>query len=248
MGMELQELVAAYCEEPTSSLRSAIVSEAMPLVRSIIGKLRKPETPLSQFEDLESAGIMGLIQAIDNYDCEREIMFKTFAYYRIRGNIIDYLRSIDQLPRNDRTLFGRAQESIRKLQQEFGREPEDEEVAENLGINLKEYLTLQSNVQQRLVLSIDGQPNEDASGMQIAEVVDPSSENPEATMDREHMVYEIKKLVGKFKERDRLILALYYFEELNLREIALLVGLTEARVSQIIGKLLLQLRVNFKQN
>lgn len=133
MKLSLQELVNSYCDEPTTALRNAIITEAMPLVKSIIGKVRRPETALSQYEDIESAGIMGLLQALENYDCTKEIQFNTFAYYRIRGNIIDYLRSIDQLPRTDRTQFGKAQEVIDQLQQELGRQPDDEEVAEKNG-------------------------------------------------------------------------------------------------------------------
>ncbi|MGF1670610.1 MAG: sigma-70 family RNA polymerase sigma factor, partial [Balneolaceae bacterium] len=202
---------------------------------------------LSQYEDIESAGIMGLLQALENYDCSKQIQFNTFAYYRIRGNIIDYLRSIDQLPRTDRTLFGKAQEIIDQLQQELGRQPEDEEVAEKMEMSLEDYQTLLSNVQQRAVLSLDNPVISAESDQPVLEQIkNEESEQPDSRFEKESMSQQIKMAINQFKERERLILALYYYEDLNLKEIALLMGLTEARISQIVGKLLLQLRATLQ--
>jgi RNA polymerase sigma factor for flagellar operon FliA len=106
MTDSLQELVTAYCESPTPALRHAIITKAMPLVRSIVGKINRPDTPLSQYEDLVSAGIVGLLQALDSYDNTKNVQFNTFAYYRIRGNVIDYLRKIDKMPRFQRNMYG----------------------------------------------------------------------------------------------------------------------------------------------
>lgn len=243
MELSLQELVDAYCDEPTTGLRNTIISEAMPLVKSIIGKVRRPDTALSQYEDIESAGIMGLLQALESYDCEKNIQFNTFAYYRIRGNIIDYLRSIDQLPRNDRTMFGKAQQVIDELQQKLGREPEDKEVAEELDIEIEDYLELLSGVQQRAVLSLDQPAYSEDSGQTVSDRIENRDfEQPDENLEQEDVSIHIKQAINQFKERERLILALYYYENLTLKEIAMLLGLTEARISQIVGKLLLQLK------
>ncbi len=243
MNTSLQDLVNAYCDEPATGLRNAIITEAMPLVRSIIGKIRRPENVLSQYEDLESAGIMGLLQALDGYDCSRDIQFNTFAYYRIRGSVIDYLRSIDQLPRNDRTRFGKAREVIDRLQQELGREPKDNEVAAEMEMTLEEYQKLLGNVQQRAVLSLDQESfSPDSDQSVLDKIENENSEMPDSQLEKEGLSHQIKEAIGRFKERERLILALYYYEDLTLKEIALLMGLTEARISQIVGKLLLQLR------
>ena len=131
----LQELVDLYCASPVESLRNTIISKSMPLIRSIIGKINRPNQPLSQIEDLESAAITGLLQAMDSYDCSRNIQFNTFAYYRIRGSIIDYLRSIDQLPRKQRKNYGEIQQVIDRKYQELGREPSSEEISEELEKN-----------------------------------------------------------------------------------------------------------------
>ena len=243
MDLSLQELVDAYCSEPTSALREAIITEALPLVRSIVGKIRNPDTVLSQQEDLESAGIMGLLQALEKYNCDKEIRFNTFAYYRIRGSVIDYLRSIDQLPRGDRTLYGKAQEVISRLQQELGREPDDDEVADELEISLDQYQSLLGNVQLRAVLSLDQPASSQTPDLQLSDsIADEDSEQPDAAIEKEDNSEQIKEAISKLKERERLILALYYYEDLTLNEIAMLLGLSEARISQIVGKLLITLK------
>lgn len=243
MQMSLQELVNAYCDEPTQGLRNAIITEAIPLVKSIIGKISRPDTPLSQYEDLESAGIMGLLQALDNYDCSRDIQFNTFAYYRIRGNIVDYLRSIDELPRTTRSSYGKAQKAISELQQELGREPEEEEVAERMEISVSEYQALLSNVQKRAVLSLDQEMFRDEGSDTMSQFLeDDKVERPDAEMDRKSMSRQLESAIKNLKERDRLVLSLYYYEDLTLNEIAMLLDLTEARISQIVGKLLLTLK------
>ncbi len=244
MEKSLQELVNAYCNEPTQGLRDAIITEAIPLVKSIIGKISRPDTPLSQYEDLKSAGIMGLLQALDNYDCSRDIKFNTFAYYRIRGNIVDYLRSIDELPRTTRSTYGKAQKVMNDLQQELGRQPKDEEVANELDMSLDDYHKLLSSVQKRAVLSLDQElyGDEEGSETMTRYLEDEKIEQPDAELDRRSVSKQLQGAIKQLKERDRLVLSLYYYEDLTLNEIAVLLGLTEARISQIVGKLLLNLK------
>lgn len=243
MDLSLQELVDAFCDEPTNALREAIITEALPLVRSIVGKIRNPDTALSQQEDLESAGIIGLLQALEKYNHDKGIKFNTFAYYRIRGNVIDYLRSIDQLPRGDRSMYGKARDTISRLQQELGREPNDNEVANVMNISTTEYLSLLGNVQLRAVLSLDQPAFSDNSEIKLADsIADKDGELTDLVIQRENESELLKKAISKLKERDRLILALYYYEDLTLNEIALLLGLSEARISQIVGKLLITLK------
>lgn len=237
----IQDLVNSYYEEPTDSLRNAIISRSMPLVRSIIGKIRRPDRALTQWEDLESAGITGLLQAIDSYNSEKNIQFNTFAYYRIRGSVIDYLRKIDQVPRMQRASYGKAQETIDKLSQYLGRVPNDDEVAAEMGMTLKEYHQLLSNVQQRNALSLDGFATQE-SGSFYDTLADPESEIPGSTDERTEMVHKLQRLIGQLNERDRLVLTLYFFEDMTLSEIGLLLDRSEARISQIVGKLIMKLR------
>lgn len=243
MNLPLQQLVEAYIEEPTESLRNAIITKSIPLVRSIVGKISRPaDNPFTDFEDLESAGFMGLLQALESYSVEKEVQFNTFAYYRIRGSIIDYLRKIDLMPRQDRALYGKAQGVIDRLTQELGREPEDHEVATEMDIQVEDYEALLVNVQQRSALSLDASFSEENPESLHNTIDDPFAESPDLSVEEEYTLNLIKKELKKFKERDQIILTLYYYEEMTLAEIALTMGLTEARISQIIGKIMLKLK------
>lgn len=242
-----QELIDSYCEEPNDCLRNAIISKSMPLIRSIIGKIKRPEQALTQYEDLESAGISGLLQAIDSYNTDKNIQFNTFAYYRIRGSVIDYLRKIDHLPRLQRSNYGRAQEIIDRLSQERGRIPEDIEVAKELDMSLREYHDLLSNVQQRNVLSLDGSFYDDNGSSLYDTLADPDSLEHDSNYEKAALVPYLQKMIGEMNERDRLILMLYFFEDMTLSEIGLLLERSEARISQIVGKLLIQLRTELSR-
>jgi RNA polymerase sigma factor for flagellar operon FliA len=238
----LQELVELYASNPIDGLRNSIISKSMPLIRSIIGKISRPDQPLSQREDLESVAITGLLQAMESYDSDRNIQFNTFAYYRIRGSIVDYLRSIDQLPRKQRKNYGEVQKVIEQLSQILGREPSSQEVADELNIDIENYYKLLSNVQQRNVLSLDSPVYNSESVSYYETQKDTNSEIPDNNLEKKERTAAIMKKIGELKERDRLILMLYYYEDMTMSEIALLLELTEARISQIVGKLLLQLR------
>jgi RNA polymerase sigma factor for flagellar operon FliA len=176
------------------------------------------------------------------------VKFNTFAYYRIRGNVIDYLRKIDKMPRVKRATYGKAQQVMERLSQELGREATDEEIANELEISLDDYYKLLMSVQQRSILSLDYTMYDEDSGREMSDMIeDQEIERPDAGMDRDSMQQKLKAHIKQLKDRDRLVLALYYYEDLTLSEIAQLLDLTEARISQIVGKLLLQLRSSMQQ-
>lgn len=238
----LQELAELYCKNPSDGLRNAIISKSMPLIRSIIGKINIPDQPLTQQEDIESAGISGLIQAMDSYDSSRNIKFNTFVYYRIRGNIIDYLRKIDQLPRQKRKDYGTIKNAIKKLSQQLGRKPSDEEVARELDMNLENYRQLLSNVQTRNALSLDSSFKNDDSNSFYEVHENPDVEMPDQDLVNKERAQILKEKIGELEERDRLILTLYYYEDMTMQEVAMLLELSEARISQLIGQILVQLK------
>ena len=245
--MNLQQLVCAYKRKPSSKLKSSILHEALPLIKSIVNKTKHPGTPLCERNDLISIGATGLLQALESYTAEKEVQFNTFAYYRIRGNIIDYLRSIDELSRTNRARFGAAQAAISTLQQRFGRTPLDHEVAFEIDMCVKDYRALLSNVQQRVALSLDYESGENSGSTLSNRLEDQSYDLPDqAMMDIENSE-QLKRAVKRLPEREQLILAMYYFEENNLREIAETLSLSEARISQIIGKTLLTLKSELKE-
>lgn len=244
----LEELTKLYCEEKKPSLRDLIISKSLPLVRSIIGKINKPNTLHTQFEDLENSAIVGLIQALDSFDCQKNVQFSTYAYYRIKGSIIDYLRSVDQLPRKHRVDYGKIQEAISILSQELGREPTDSELSERLQMNIDDYNDLMANVHQRHVLSLDNFDNDDDSFNPYQTLEDVSNQRPDEEIESREKTDQILSKINKLKNRDRLILMLYYYENMTMTEIGLLLDISEARISQIIGKLLIQLKADLSLN
>lgn len=245
--MDLQELVSAYKQKPNSLLKDKIIREATPLIKSIVGKINLPNTPLSDKEDLINIGSIGLLQALESYTLGKDVKFNTFAYYRIRGSIIDYLRSIDELSRTNRSRYGAAQGAMQCLQQRLGRSPLDHEVAKEIELNLYDYRKLLSDVQQRVALSIDMNVNGESTTT-LSEIIEEQNYGlPDQEIIKEEQSEQIELTIQNLPERQRMILALYYYEECTLKEIAEVLNLSEARISQIIGKMLLTLKSELKE-
>lgn len=244
MSQDLQLFAARYTEQPTPANREAVVVAAIPLVRSIVGRLSIPDHPLAAREDLENVGLLGLLQALDGYDPDRGTPFVSYAYGRIRGALVDYLRSIDALPRERRRRLAEAHQAMDTLRQKLGGEPADRDVAEFLGISLVEYHTLLRDAQSRFALSLHA-PIDHEDGQTVLESI-PNEDTYEAfeMIDRASLKEYIVTLINDLPEREQTIIALYYFENLTLREIATLMDRTEARISQILGKVLQQLRAH----
>lgn len=242
MAQDLQGLAVAYANDTTPRNREAVVVAAVPLVRSVVGRLNIPDHPLAAREDLENVGLLGLLQALNGYDPSRGTPFVSYAYGRIRGALVDYLRSIDALPRERRRRLAEAQSAIDTLRQTLAAEPSDEQVAEYLDITLVDYHTLLRDAQCRFALSLHAPT--DSDGEQTVLETIPNEETLVAfeRVDRNSLHRYIGTLIKDLPEREQTILALYYYENLTLREIAGLLSLTEARISQILGKILLTLR------
>ncbi len=247
MGYQLQQLVEQYVADPSPANREAVVLAAVPLVRSLVGRLSVPDHPLVTREDLENVGLMGLLQALDSYDPARGTPFVSYAYGRIRGALVDYLRSIDALPRERRRKLAELQQAIDTLRQTLGREPDDQDVADYLGISLQEYHTLLTDAQRRFALSLQDTIGEDGDQSVLETIPNEEAEKQFEAIDRASLLEYIYKLIQRLPEREQNILALYYYENLTLREIAQLLGLTEARISQILGKTLLTLRTELQR-
>lgn len=248
MARDLQRLAEENAENPTPRTREAVVLAAVPLVRSIIGRLNIPDHPLATREDLEDVAILGLLQALDSYDPERGTPFVSYSYGRIRGALVDYLRSIDALPRERRRRLAEAQKAIETLRQSIGGEPSDHDVADFLGISISEYHTLLCDAQSRYALSLH-----DGTGTDTDQTLIETIENTDANegfdqIDRDSYFTYVAALIRELPEREQTIVALYYYEDLTLREIASLLSLTEARISQILGKVLITLRARLTQS
>jgi RNA polymerase sigma factor for flagellar operon FliA len=211
-------------------------------VRSIVGRLSIPDHPLASREDLENVGLLGLLQALDGYDSERGTPFVSFAYGRIRGALVDYLRSIDALPRERRRKLAEAHRAMDSLRQELGDEPSDEHVAEHLEMSLVEYHTLLRDAQCRFALSLHSPIDSEGEQTVLDSIPNHDTSKAFERIDRESLKDYIQTLINELPEREQTIVALYYIENLTLREIASLMDRTEARISQILSKVLTTLR------
>lgn len=245
MAKDLQPIVERYLADPTPMNREAVVLAAIPLVRSLIGKLTIPDNALASREDLENAGLLGLLHALDNYNLERGTPFISYAYGRVRGSLIDYLRSIDVLSQKRRRQLGEAQHAIEILRQMLGCEPEDQDVADYLGVSIEDYHSLLTDAQSRFALSL--YENADDQQPVLQTVPYESAMDAFDLVDRSSMYDFVETLIARLPERERNILALYYYENLTLREIGQILSLTEARISQILGKTLLGLRTQINR-
>ena len=242
MANDLQRLAEEHAADPSPSNREAVVVAAVPLVRSLVGRLSVPDHMLASREDLENVGLLGLLQALDGYDPERGTPFVSFAYGRIRGALVDYLRSIDALPRERRRRLAEAQRAVETLRQSLGAEPDDQDVADYLGITIADYHRLLTDAQRRFALSLHASTGTDGEQAVLETIPHEDALQAFENVDRQSLQDYIAVLIKELTEREQTILALYYYENLTLREIASLLGLTEARISQILGKILMTLR------
>ncbi|NND71894.1 MAG: sigma-70 family RNA polymerase sigma factor, partial [Rhodothermales bacterium] len=210
MGQDLQRLAVQYARDVTPKHREAVVVAAVPLVRSVVGRLNIPDHPLAAREDLENVGLLGLLQALNGYDPDRGTPFVSYAYGRIRGALVDYLRSIDALPRERRRRLAEAQQAIDTLRQKLSAEPSDENVAEYLGITLIDYHTLLRDAQCRFALSLHAPTDSDGEQTVIETIPNEETLKAFERVDRNSLHSYIGTLVKELPEREQTILALYY--------------------------------------
>jgi RNA polymerase sigma factor FliA len=199
--------------------------------------------------DLISYGLIGLINAIERFDPEREIKFETYAIPRIRGAIIDELRALDWVPRSVRARAREIERANASLEAQLGRAPSEEEMADHLGLSVGEFRDALLGIANSSVLALDDLWSfADPEGGQISvlEVIrDPNAADPEAEAQTAELKDRLADAIESLPERERLVVALYYYESLTLREIGEILGVTESRVSQLHTKAVLALRSRF---
>jgi len=229
--------------------RERTVEEFVPIIKHLAYKISRGFEDDTITEDLISAGIVGLLEAMDKYDMTRGIKLNTFAYLRIRGAMIDELRSRDWFPRSARSKAKRIGEMIRTLEGKLGRYPSEEEVAEAMDMEVDDYLSMLKDFGNLSVVSIEELSETSGEDREkIIKYVIDESDDPEKYAE----FYEIEKLMAseleKLPERQRLVLTLYYHEDLNMKEIARTLGITEARVCQIHSQSIMNLRAAMKRH
>lgn len=226
-----------YAANHDTATREELILRYVPLVRFVIGRLGIEYG--AEYDDLVSQGLLGLIDAVDHYDLERGTSFSTYATYRIRGRILDGLRSLDVLSRPARQRVRQLQTAMINLHQQLGRPPEEEELAAHLGLEM-ETLRRTLNDSGRVLLSLDSPGEDDDSDLH--ESLPDDSESPLEALAENDLRDELMQAIINLPEREQQILSLYYREELTMKEIGHVLNLSESRVCQLHAKAVLTLR------
>ncbi len=224
--------------------REELILEYAPLVKKIVDRIAIRLPPNISKEELTSGGIMGLFDAIDKYDSSKGTQFKTYATLRIKGAILDELRRMDWVSRSIRRDIHKIEEVRRTIGVRLGREPDDAEVADKMGIDLDSYHKMTTRAHGIGLFSLDG-TGPDCFDSQLAnQTADVSS--PFNKLKRKELKQVIAKTLAKLSEKEQLVMSLYYFDELTLKEIAQVLNLTESRISQIHSKVIIKLRAKLR--
>ncbi len=232
-------------KELTKDRREELILKYLPLIKYVASRLAMRLPPHISVDDLTSSGVVGLMDAIEKFDPSKKIQFKTYAEFRIRGAMLDELRALDWVPRSVRKKATELEQTYRMLEKKLGRPAEDEEVAEALGLSMNEFYNLLDKTRNVTFLDIEiirrrmPDSNEDDIFDLIADddEIDPFSQLNMVEV-KDILISAIKEL----PEKEKLIISLYYYEELTMREIGEIMGYTESRISQMHTKAMLRLR------
>ena len=242
---DTQSLWREYQSTRDPGVRDRLILTYAPLVKYVAGRLGSGLPAHVEEADLVSYGLLGLIGAIDRFDPEREIKFETYAVARIRGAIIDELRSLDWVPRSVRTRAREIERAIAELERRLHRAPTDEEIAKQVGITVEELEDSLTEISRSSIAALDELWTATAGGDQVAlidTIEDTSGPDPQGALAQTELKEALGEAIARLPEREKLVVTLYYYEELTLREIGEVLGVTESRVSQLHTKAILRLK------
>ncbi|MCR4425767.1 MAG: FliA/WhiG family RNA polymerase sigma factor [Firmicutes bacterium] len=239
-----------YAATRDPELRERLIMQYVGLVRYIVGRMPQASLPGVDSDDLVGYGILGLIDAVERYDIDRGVKFETYAMTRIRGAIIDHLRSMDWVPRSVRQKARDIERAINAAEFKLGRQVRDEDVAAELHLDIETYHEWISEISKASYLSLDelicvDEDNNFATMMDF--VRDSASPDPEMVFEVSELRDVLARAIDALPEREKLVITLYYYDELTIREIASILGVSESRVSQLHTKGMLRLRVKIQQ-
>lgn len=244
--------IRKYKESPnkiTPAEKDKLIVEYAPLIKFIAQKIALRLPSNIELDDLISSGVIGLMDAIDKYDPTRDNKFKTYAEFRIRGSILDELRAQDWVPRSVRDKAKLLDRTMVELEAALGRSPSDEEVAAKLNMSLDEFYDLVNQVRPVSVLSIDDSTTfSNVDKKSILNILEGCAlNNPYNQLNMKSVKDVVTKAIEELPERQRLVLSLYYYEDLNLKEIGKVLRVTESRVSQLHAQAVSRLRAKLVQ-
>lgn len=247
----MNNLAKAYESERQYGIcqnRDELVVSHLPLVKYLVGRISSKLPSHLDQQDLMSVAVIGLITAAERFDPSRGILFKTFAEKRVMGSIMDELRAQDWLPRTLREKYKRLEQQFSVLEQKLGRNPSSEEVAAAMGMDLEKYFRLMEEVHSLSFMSLDEfQEDDEGSSFGFLNFLsDNGVENPQNQLMAKQLLQVLGEAIESLPEKERLVVTLYYYEELNLKEIGEIMSLTESRISQLHSQAVIRLKVKMK--
>lgn len=238
--MSTEQLWIKYKEHQDKSAKDALIIQYVELVKIIAGRLYNDYNHHVDYEDLVSYGILGLIDAIEKFDHKKAIKFETYANFRIRGAIIDQLRNLDWVPRSMRQKYKQLEEAIEKLQREHGNEFSDQQLASLMEVSEEDLGKLFNEISTFSIVSLE-EKFEEQIGFDIQ--ADYTDFEPEKALEVKVMTQLLKEAIDVLPEKERLVVSLYYYDELTYKEIAQVMEISESRISQLHTKAISRLRL-----
>lgn len=233
------------------SMRDGLIRRYMPLIKLVANRIIRRLPPQIEVTDLINSGVLGLIDAIEKFDPGRDIKFETYAEFRIRGAILDELRSLDWVPRSIRQRINELQLTMEKLENKLKRAATDEEIAKEMRISLEDYQDLIKKASGVALLSFDdlgyGRDTGVRGGM-LEYYKEPHAENLISLLNLQDVRGLLASAIDELTEKERHVVSLYYFDELTMKEIGMVLEITESRVSQIHNKAILRLKTKLRRN
>jgi RNA polymerase sigma factor for flagellar operon FliA len=223
-----------------------LLLEHLPIVRLLARRIHERLPHHVDVEDLVSAGVVGLMDAFAKFDPTKKVQFRSYAQFRIRGAILDSLRTLDWSPRELRRKGRAVEEAVRVLTARLGRPPGEPEIAAELGLGLEDYQQLLGDLKGLEIGTLHVERNEDSGEEELAYVPGRPEEDPLFCCLRGEMEGRLAGAIQNLPERERLVMTLYYYEEMTMREIGMVMGVVESRISQIHSSAVMRLRAALK--
>ncbi|MBN2439828.1 MAG: RNA polymerase sigma factor WhiG [Spirochaetales bacterium] len=240
-----QELWKQYKKAKDPKIRDFFVKQYAPLVKYVAGKVAIGMPHNVEFDDLVGFGVFGLFDAIEKFDPEKHVKFKTYAVTRIRGAIFDELRAIDWVPRSVRQKSRQLEETVRHLESQLGRVATDKEIAKAMDMSTGDFQKMILKISGTSILSLNDVWNtgEENDKISIVDSIEsPTSLNPDTIVEKEEVKRVIIEAIQELPEKEKKVLVLYYYEDLTLKEIGEVLAVTESRISQLHTKAIMRLR------
>lgn len=245
---DIEALWRIYSKTYNPTIKEKLLIKYLPMVKYVVGRMMLTLPNSVSYDDMVSAGTMGLLAAIDRFDVNMGVKFETYVVPRIRGAILDELRSLDWVPRSVRSKAKKLEKAIIEIEAELGRMATSEEIAEKLEMDLEEYNEMLAKIGGHTLTSLDREIYEtDESNGNLYDLVrNAKADDPSLKIEKEELQRNLIEFLNSLPENERLVLALYYYEDLTLKEIGVVMNVSESRISQIHTKAINRLRSKLK--